>query len=45
MAREYAQRGHALAYAGLICGGNSLLFIVIHEVVTMFLTPGAGRLQ
>ncbi|MEE9584189.1 MAG: DUF4190 domain-containing protein [Candidatus Brocadiales bacterium] len=41
-AREYAQRGHTLAYAGLICGGNSLLFIIVHEVVTLFLTPDGG---
>lgn len=40
--RETGQRGYALAYAGMICGGNGILWNIIHEVVTYFLTPDGG---
>ncbi|MEE9514565.1 MAG: hypothetical protein V3V54_00915 [Candidatus Brocadiales bacterium] len=34
--RAYPLRGHNLAYAGLVCGGNGLFWVVINLVFGLF---------
>ncbi len=44
--RALGLHGYNLAYAGMLCGANSLVFSLVHEFVGVLLTPGGGgRLQ
>ncbi|MFQ5956650.1 MAG: DUF4190 domain-containing protein [Candidatus Brocadiales bacterium] len=34
--RAYSQRGHYLAYAGLVCGANGLFWVIINSIFALF---------